>query len=237
MIAIIDCPIHVEVQPNLIISDAYKDIDYMIDTFDITHEVIPGTPYFKVIIKHLGEGNEALHDLELTVNYEDLKNIYTAPATALTAIYNHYANAIDDFAYKCSEDDSTRSSIAFYRPEEKDAPLLLVIFKDDTPEKLDEEMKNQCNEFKSRGYNRIHCIKSPMTHREYDKLIEKCTKEHTSDPYFDKYDELYKSYKESAGDISKEAIEDKKDDGHSPDLFDEFMESLKNTEGVEVTEF
>lgn len=115
MIAIVNIPVRIEIGTNVIISkDGTKDA-YTITMFEITHEPIIGTPYFKVNIKHLGndairDDGKRLKDLELIMNYEDLKTLFSEPTATLNSIYYQYDDDIsryqfDDYGEYIADDE------------------------------------------------------------------------------------------------------------------------------------
>ena len=233
MIAIVNIPIKVKIEPNVCISDNYTDTVYDVDTFEITHELL-FNGLFEVTVKHLGEHNENLRDLTLTMNYDDLKALYNAPAATLTSIYNHYSDDIDDAcAYDAEGHDEIRSDmVAFFSPNanstEPYAPVMIVLFKDN--ENIDEHVKWWQDNMAAEGYKNVHVVVSDMTHDEYDKLTQ-CGEDNKNDTYYQQFHELCKAYEET---------KKKKLDVKSDDIFDKFIDELKKNpdfENVEVTEF
>jgi hypothetical protein len=94
MIAIINIPFRATIEPNIFVGEDE------VNTFDITHELIPGTQLFRVNIKHINKYDYIktnIPDLSLTMNYEDLKKLYNMPQETLTGIYNHYIDSIDNY--------------------------------------------------------------------------------------------------------------------------------------------
>lgn len=240
MIAIVDIPITVKIEPNVCISDNYTNTVYDVDTFEITHELIDNG-LFEVTVKHLGDHNDKLRDLKLTMNYDDLKELYTAPAATLTSIYNHYSCDIDDAcAYDVEgheknifldwELDKVHSDmVAFISPNanstEPYAPVMIVLFKNN--ENIEEHVKWWQDKMAADGYKNVHVVISDMTHDEYDKLTQ-CGDDDTNDTYYQQFTELCKVYEDT---------KKKKLDVKSDDIFDEFINELKKNPDFEVTEF
>ena len=230
MIAIVNIPITVKIEPNVCIADNYTNTVYDVDTFEITHELI-GNGLFEVTVKHLGEHNEKLRDLKLTMNYDDLKELYTAPASTLTSIYNHYTYDIDDAcAYDVEGHDEIKSDmVAFFSPNanstEPYAPVMIVLFKDN--DNIEEHVKWWQDNMAADGYKNVHVVVSDMTHDEYDKLTQ-CGEDDTNDTYYQQFHELRKAYEDA---------KKKKLDVKSDDIFDKFMDELKKNPDFEVEEF
>ena len=65
MIAIINIPFRATIEPNIFVGEDE------VDTFDITHELIPGTQLFRVNIKHIIRVSEIiiLHQTEVSQSY------------------------------------------------------------------------------------------------------------------------------------------------------------------------
>lgn len=97
MIAIINIPFRAKIEPNIFVGED------MVDTFDITHELIPGAQLFNVNVKHISDYNNDIPDISLTMNYEDLKELYNSPQVVLTSIYNHYIDSIDNYVEEINE--------------------------------------------------------------------------------------------------------------------------------------
>jgi len=230
MIAIVNIPITVTIEPNVCIADNYTNTVYDVDTFEITHELI-GNGLFEVTVKHLGEHNEKLRDLKLTMNYDDLKELYTAPAATLTSIYNHYTYDIDDAcAYDAEGHDEIKSDmVAFFSPNanstEPYAPVMIVLFKNN--ENIDEHVKWWQDNMAAEGYKNVHVVVSDMTHDEYDKLTQS-GEDDKNDIYYQQFTELRKAYEDT---------KKKKLDVKSDDFFDEFINELKKNPDFEVEEF
>lgn len=230
MIAIVNIPVTVKIEPNVCIADNYTNEVYDVDTFEITHELI-GNGLFEVTVKHLGEHNEKLRDLKLTMNYDDLKELYTAPAATLTSIYNHYSYDIDDAcAYGVEGHDEIKSNmVAFFSPNanstEPYAPVMIVLFKDN--DNIEEHVKWWQDSTAANGYKNVHVVVSDMTHDEYDKLT-KGGEDNEKDTYYQQFAELRKAYEDT---------KKKKLDVKSDDIFDEFINELKKNPDFEVEEF
>lgn len=242
MIAIVNIPITVKIEPNVCIADNYTDTVYDVNTFEITHELL-FNGLFEVTVKHLGEHNEKLRDLKLTMNYDDLKELYTAPAATLTSIYNHYSYDIDDAcAYDVEGHEKDcflnwpdtpegihSDMIAFFSPNanstEPYAPVMIVLFKNN--ENIEEHVKWWQDKMAADGYKNVHVVVSDMTHDEYDKLTQ-CGDDDTNDTYYQQFHELCKAYEDT---------KKKKLDVKSDDIFDKFMDELKKNPDFEVKEF
>lgn len=105
MIAIVNIPVRIKIDTNVIISKDDTRDAYAITMFEITHEPIIGTPYFKVNIKHLGDDairddGKRLKDLELTMSYEDLKTLFSEPTATLNSIYYKYDDDISRYQFE-----------------------------------------------------------------------------------------------------------------------------------------
>lgn len=224
MIAIVNIPIKVRIEPNVCIGSADDEV-YDVDTFEITHEMC-GIGMFEVTIKHLGENNKNLRDITLTMNYDDLKALYNAPSAIITSIYNHYADDINDWCTKPVERIMPKS-IVFLDPEDKNKPVLAVIF--DSKNRQDDNEKMHSNLTRD-GYTDIYTKFSDISMKEYDAICEDAETE-DDDPFYKIYMKLVAEYKNKES--AAKAIETKDDDK----TVDELFEALKQTPGVEVTEF
>lgn len=123
MIAIVNIPVRIKIDTNIVISKEDIKDTYSITMFEITHEPIIGTPYFKVNIKHLGDDaicddGKRLKDLELTMSYEDLQTLFSEPTATLNSIYYKYDDDISryqfgDYDEYLTDDDENKKEIEY----------------------------------------------------------------------------------------------------------------------------
>lgn len=226
MIAIINIPVKVRIEPNVCIGYTDDDSYYEVDTFEITHEMC-GIGMFEVTIKHLGENNKNLRDITLTMNYDDLKALYNAPSATITSIYNHYADDIDEWCTKPAV-LTVPNSVVFMDPENKAKPVLAVIF--DSKNRQDDNEKMHLNLMRE-GYTDIYTKFSDISMKEYDEICESMEDKINDDPFYKIYQKLVNDYNNKKSAVA--ALEMNDDDK----TVDELFESLKQTPGVEVTEF
>lgn len=165
MIAIVNIPVRVKINPNIIVTDEKSD-DASIDLFEITHEPIINTPYFRVTIKHLGRESKHLRDLELTMSYEDLKTLLTEPSNVLNNLYCTFADDISSYEL---QDKSFYSGDYHDDRDEKNEPEVYGNFK---PEQSGEP-SIIANQWTSKdGKNKSIYVVNTMSDKEFDQSLK-----------------------------------------------------------------
>ena len=212
MIAIVNIPFHVKIEPNVFVGED------SVDTFEITHELISGTELFNVDIKHIGDENENTPNISLTMNYEDLKELYSSPQAVLTSIYNHYMRSIDDYAEQ--HENNTHDYIphsVYMSPN--NGPALAVIYSD--CEDPDAAEKKIISDLRATGHNAIEVVRANMTSAEHNTLEDR-------DPYVKVFEDFVNRCKKTPSKDKKDKVKD---------FITELTDTLRNADNVEVTEF
>ena len=211
MIAIVNIPFRVKIEPNVFVGED------AVDTFEITHELISGTELFNVDIKHIGDDNENTPNISLTMNYDDLKALYSSPQEVLTSIYNHYMRSIDDYVENKEKNTHGAFPHTVYMSP-NNGPVLAVIYSDcEDPDAAEELL---ISDLKKTGHDYINIVRSTMTAAEHD-----IREDH--DPYVKIFEEFVNS--------CKKLPEEKKSE--TKEFVNKLTDSLSNAENVEITEF
>lgn len=222
MIAIVNIPFRVKIEPNVFVGED------AVDTFEITHELISGTELFNVDIKHIGDDNENTPNISLTMNYDDLKALYSSPQEVLTSIYNHYMRSIDDYVENKEKLSNPEfdNYVGFFGPD--NASPVIVIFTD--CENREIAQQKFLEDFKKQGYADAKVILSDMSSDEYEQMQNKLVSAE-DDPYY----KIFRDLNKDKAFIKNEHMLYNKN--KTKDLIDTLVDTMKKCDDIEVTEF